>query len=280
MCSILVVVFGLTGSAIADQEDLVTETLAIFRAKCAGCHGPDLPKPKGRFGYVLDLPRVRSNREMVVPASPEESELWELVSRGEMPPADSPTGPLSATQKDVIRTWIAAGAPAVPSAKTGASTTPTPEQDAYASRVGVAAYIFRILGPLHIVTVHFPIALLIAAAMGELCSIWWGRHLPAPAVRFCVLLGSSAAMASAALGWLHAVNGYGIGMPHVLELHRWIGTFTGLWSIGTMILCEWDQRRGRRSQWFRGSLFIAAALVAASGHFGGILVHGENFFGG
>src|SRR5262249_53959452 len=108
MCSVLVVAFGLTGLATAaDQQDLATATLATFRAKCAGCHGPDLSKPKGRFGYVLDLARVRSNREMVVPGAPEESELWDLVNRGEMPPPDSPTGPLSATQKDVIRAWIA-----------------------------------------------------------------------------------------------------------------------------------------------------------------------------
>jgi mono/diheme cytochrome c family protein len=87
------------------------EARGVFKAKCAGCHGPDLPKPKASFGYVLDLGRVAANREMVIPGRPGESELWALVEHDEMPPPDSPHGPLTAAQKDAIRAWIAAGAP-------------------------------------------------------------------------------------------------------------------------------------------------------------------------
>jgi hypothetical protein len=99
---------------LAGERDgsLAADTLTVFAAKCAHCHGPHLAKPKGRFGYVLDLARVAANREMVVPFSPDESELWQLIRRGEMPPEDSTTGALSAEQKEVIRAWIAAGAPA------------------------------------------------------------------------------------------------------------------------------------------------------------------------
>ena len=35
----------------------------IFEAKCLDCHGPELPRPKGKFGYVLDLKRVAENPE-------------------------------------------------------------------------------------------------------------------------------------------------------------------------------------------------------------------------
>jgi mono/diheme cytochrome c family protein len=87
------------------------EVRGVFTAKCAGCHGPDLPKPKGRFGYVLDLRRLATDPEKVIPGRPAESELWALVEHDEMPPPDSPHGPLSPAQKEVIRTWIAAGAP-------------------------------------------------------------------------------------------------------------------------------------------------------------------------
>src|SRR4029077_7923158 len=109
ICCILVLSLALPGAAPAanDQRDLASEVLEVFSAKCTGCHGPNLAKPKGRFGYVLNLARVASNREMVVPSSPDESELWELVHRGEMPPADAPTGALTAAQKEVIRAWIA-----------------------------------------------------------------------------------------------------------------------------------------------------------------------------
>ena len=87
------------------------EVRIVFQAKCAGCHGPDLPKPQGRFGYVLDLRRLAADREKVIPGRPSESELWQMVEHDEMPPADSPHGPLPLAQKEAIRAWIADGAP-------------------------------------------------------------------------------------------------------------------------------------------------------------------------
>src|SRR5438093_4194145 len=185
---------SLSWPGAAPARDLAAEVRSVFAAKCAGCHGPDLAKPKGRFGYVLDLARVANNREMVVPGAPDESELWELVRRGEMPPDDSPTGPLTADQKETIRAWIAAGAPApaadAPAAATSVDTSPT----------GASAVTptLRRLGRLHVILVHFPIALLIAAAAGEVWSIRHGRATPASAVHFCVLLGASGSVTSSA----------------------------------------------------------------------------------
>jgi uncharacterized membrane protein len=263
------------------QRNLASETLAVFAAKCAVCHGPDLVKPKGRFGYVLDLARVAGNPEMVVPSAPEESELWELIRREEMPPLDSPSGPLSSSQKEVIRGWIAAGAPTMtPSESAGHSPREPEHQGDVLASSAISRPLSRLVGPLHVVSVHFPIALLIAAAMGELWSGWRGRRTPAPPVRFCVWLGTAGALAAAALGWFHAGNGYGAGMPQTLGLHRWIGTVAALWSVGTAWLSEWDERRGMRSHWFRVWLFIGAVLVGVSGHLGGVLVHGEGFFTG
>jgi mono/diheme cytochrome c family protein len=92
-------------------RDVAKEVRGVFAAKCAACHGSDLAKPKGRFGYVLDLRRVAANPEMVIPLRPAESELWQLVERNEMPPSDSRHGPLTRAQKEIIRDWIAAGAP-------------------------------------------------------------------------------------------------------------------------------------------------------------------------
>src|SRR5258705_9130695 len=89
-------------SAAESERDLASQTRSLFAAKCAGCHGANLAKPRGRFGYVLDLARVAANPEMVVPSFPDESEIWELVRREEMPPADAPTGPLSQEEKELI----------------------------------------------------------------------------------------------------------------------------------------------------------------------------------
>lgn len=276
-----VLVLGIPHSLRAGEaeRDLPSETLAVFSNKCAICHGPNLAKPKGRFGYVLDLARIANNREMVVPSSPDESELWDLVKRGEMPPPESPGGPLSAAQKETIRAWIAAGAPA-----TGTKSATLAPQDA-APQEEIAAvpaprHWLSNLGRMHVVIVHFPIALLIAAVMGEAWSLWRGSRTPAQSVRFCVLIGTAGALAAAALGWLQAWSGYGIGMPRILDLHRWLGTATAIWAIGTVLLSEWDVRRGLRSHWFRAWSMIGALLVGISGHLGGVLVHGEDFFTG
>jgi uncharacterized membrane protein len=258
----------------APAGDLAAEVRTVFAARCTACHGPDLPKPKGRFGYVLDLARVAGNREMVVPGAPEESEMWELVRRGEMPPEDSPTGPLTAGQKEVIRAWIAAGAPA-PASDVAVTVSPP---DAASSGATALTRTLRRLGRLHVVLVHFPIALLIAAAAGEAWSAWRRCSTPAAAVHFCVLLGASGAVTTAALGWLHAWGGAGAGMPAPLGLHRWLGTATAGWAVLTAVLSARDNRRGVRSGRFRVAILVAAILVGATGHFGGVLVFGEDFF--
>ena len=266
--------------SVSPVIDIGAEVRGIFAAKCAGCHGPNLVKPKGRFDYVLDLQRIAENPEMVIPSSPDESELWILVSRDEMPQPDSPTGPLSLEQKVMIRAWIAAGAPAPSSTDPGIIPLPEtthPESVPRVSKPSIAKQALVRLGNFHVVVVHFPIALLIAAAVGELSSAWHGRRSSTPAVHFCVLLGTAGALAAACLGWLHAWNGHGVGMALTLSLHRWFGTVAAVWAIGTAVFSEREQRRGVRSQWFLAWLLIGALLTTVAAHFGGTLVHGKDF---
>src|SRR4029077_856819 len=133
------------------------------------------------------------------------------------------------------------------------------------------------MGPLHLVAVHFPIALLIAAAAAEFRCMIQGSRIPTAVVRTCVLAGAISAVGTASLGWIHAANGHGAGTPQILILHRWIGTTAAAWCVGTVLLSEGDDGRGVRSLWFRASLFVGALLVAVEGHFGGMLVHGDDF---
>jgi mono/diheme cytochrome c family protein len=275
---------GFVRAAVASLNgppDLASEVREVFAAKCAGCHGAGLAKPKGRFGYVLDLARVAANRELVVPSSPDESELWDLVMRGEMPPADAPNGALSARQKEVIRTWIAAGAPAGPTSPaedlplvdsswgTGAETRPA---------APTGKQFLPWVGKFHLLFLHFPIALLTAAAAAEAWSIVLRSRTPSQVVRFCVLLGATSAITTAALGWLHALGGNGAGMPLLLNVHRWLGTAAGTWAVATAVFSERDARRGVRVWQTRGLLFVGAFLIGLNAHFGAILVHGEDFF--
>src|SRR5262245_7385517 len=154
--------------ASSPDRDIGAEVRAVFAAKCAACHGPDLAKPKGRFGYVLDLQRVAKSPEMVIPAQPAESELWILVQRDEMPPPDSPRGSLTREQKEIIREWISSGAPdALPRTSDSPTAVISELPATVSTEVTPADRLIGWLGKFHLVLLHFPIALVLAAGVGE-----------------------------------------------------------------------------------------------------------------
>src|SRR5258708_18459012 len=104
-----VYIFGQTAVAQEPKpvSDLAERVQSIFAAKCSECHGPRLKRTRG--GVTLhDLERLAADSDLVAPASPERSTLWEVIRDGEMPPRDAHAGPLSAPEKEAIRDWIAA----------------------------------------------------------------------------------------------------------------------------------------------------------------------------
>jgi mono/diheme cytochrome c family protein/uncharacterized membrane protein len=278
-------VFAGFGAGIAKAQpsppvrDIGGEVRGVFATRCAGCHGPDLAKPKGRFGYVLDLRRIAANPEMVIPRRPTESELWILVQGDEMPPTDSPQGALTPVQKEVIRAWIAAGAPdaspgaldSPPSVRSG-PTTPAPIEMAPADRF------IHWLGKFHLLLLHFPIALVLAAGVGEARSVWQRNPIPSESVRFCLWLGALAAIPTAGLGWLFAAAGNGVGSPQLLTAHRWLGTSAAVWLLIAAVCAERDAHRGVRSRRVRLLLTSGGLITALTAHLGGLLAHGADFF--
>jgi uncharacterized membrane protein/mono/diheme cytochrome c family protein len=259
-------------------RDIGSEVLGVFATKCAACHGSDLAKPKGRFGYVLDLKRIAANPEMVSSFRPDESELWVLVQRDEMPPADSPQGSLTLAQKEIIRTWIAAGVPeastvSAESPSSVRSDTTAPSQMEIAS----AGRILRRLGKFHLLMLHFPIALVLAAGVGEVWSVWRRNPLLSESVRFCLWLGALASIPTAGLGWLYAAAGNGVGSPELLTAHRWLGTSAAVWLVITAVCAERDARRGVRSRGVRLLLAAGVLIMALTAHLGGLLARGADF---
>jgi mono/diheme cytochrome c family protein len=266
-----------------EPVELAARVHALFAAKCVQCHGANLPEPKGKFGYILDLERVRGNPKLVVPSRPDESKLWVFIRDNEMPPEGATVAPLTSEEKGQVRDWIAAGAPIALTYLDDAEDDP-PVLTLVSSPPPTSArpFLRRLLGWLgrfHIPAIHLPIALFLAAAAGELCRLWYRIRDPWPPVRFCVLLGAAGSVLAAGLGWLHAdFGGYGAGSPEVLSLHRWFGTLGSCAAAVAAVAAEIDSRRGRRSPFFMLMLFAAALLIGAAGHFGGSLVHGEDFF--
>jgi uncharacterized membrane protein/mono/diheme cytochrome c family protein len=254
----------------APAADPGSAARAVFAARCGGCHGADLPRPRGRFGYVLDLRRVAGNPEMVIPGRPDESELWALVRHDDMPPPGSAGGPLTAAEKEAVRAWIAAGAPD--------ATAAEPAEREPAPAAPPADRTLRWVGKLHLLAVHFPIALVIAAGLAELLAAWRRERVPSAAGRYCLGLAAAAAVPTAALGWLHAAAGNGASAPGLLFAHRWLGTAAAAWLVVTAIAAERDARRGVRTGRVRLLLAVGVLLTAAAAHLGGLLDHGAEFF--
>ena len=257
---------------------LAADVRAIFEAKCLDCHGPEIPRPKGKFGYILDLNRVAANPKYVVPGKPESSDLYDLVFHDEMPGEDANVPPLTKDEKEKVRRWIEMGAP---------SDLPRGmEKDLPAGGVVIASArvsepgwkrALRWIGKFHPVSTHFPVALMLVAVLAEAIGWWTRRESWMQTVRFLVVLAALGGVAAAGLGWMNAYfSSYDKAPGTLLWWHRWLGSATSAWALicaGLVCLspCPEGTRERRR---FRGALMLGASLVAVSGFLGSVLIYG------
>jgi Planctomycete cytochrome C len=102
----------------SDSPESIVAVRSVLAESCAPCHSGRGGVARGEFGNIFDVPDM-IRRGLIVPNKPEESRLWKRIDGGEMPPADArdPHSPartiaqLDDKQKDLVRTWIANGAP-------------------------------------------------------------------------------------------------------------------------------------------------------------------------
>src|SRR3954465_9062085 len=109
-CLALVVLVA--APAVGGVADRGRDVAALVKARCVKSHGPTKREGKLNLATPKGFARGGENGAVVVPGHPEESMLWERVEADEMPPKE----PLSADEKDVLRRWIAQGAPGLPAA--------------------------------------------------------------------------------------------------------------------------------------------------------------------
>jgi uncharacterized membrane protein len=131
-----------------------------------------------------------------------------------------------------------------------------------------------LFGRLHVMLVHFPVALLLAAAA---LTFWPSRREGQQvAAGWCLGLGLLGALAAASSGWVLAMlESPGGAADQTLTWHR----AAGLLATGAALLA-WLATRVRaldRPLLRRGSLLLAAALVGLTGHLGGSMVYGKDW---
>jgi len=136
---------------------------------------------------------------------------------------------------------------------------------------------FQLFGRLHPMMVHFPIALILVAAVMELFTLNNFRHSFRSGIRVLVILGAISAIASAGMGWLLAENEEISGS--MLDFHRIIGLSSAGLSVLLLVLLHKSELNPGPSlvKTFRFFLFLTGVGIGVAGHLGAALTHGEDY---
>jgi uncharacterized membrane protein len=133
------------------------------------------------------------------------------------------------------------------------------------------------IGKFHPLLVHFPIALVLAAATAELVVLATTRTAWRTVAVANIRAGAALGVVTAITGWLFASSPLVDASPS-LEWHRWVGIACAAGAIGAALLSLRLPVPSRRSALvYRVALFVTALLVAITGHLGGTLVWGAGF---
>lgn len=269
-----------TPASKEEQLKVAEQVRAIFEEKCLSCHGPELPRPKGKFGYTTDLKRIAENPDYVTRGDPENSEIYLMVRDDEMPGEDADVPALTPDEKEIVRRWVEIGAPselptAVEREAPVVTTEPPKLQMPFWKRS------LRWLGRFHPVSTHFPVALMFVAVAAEALAWWSRRESWMQTIRFLVIIAALGALSAAVLGWLNAWFTSYVGQSaSILWWHRWLGTTTALWALlcaALSVMSECTEGSPERQR-FRGALLVGAVLVGVSGFLGSALIYGLDHY--
>ena len=138
-------------------------------------------------------------------------------------------------------------------------------------------WLWHFMGRLHPMIVHFPIALLVFAAVLELFTLKKYNSKFRPAIQLLVLIGAVSAIIAAVFGWLLADSDAIEG--ELVDLHQQVGIATAVLSLLVLFFLQKTSKNHKSNQvlTYRSFLFIAALGVSVTGHFGASLTHGEEY---
>jgi len=136
------------------------------------------------------------------------------------------------------------------------------------------------IGKFHVLSVHFPIALLLVAGPLEFAGAWRRRDVWIRAARIVFVLGALGSGLTAVLGWIAAAQAeYPSTMQDTLELHRWLGTSVTVIALVGLVLLGTHIKNPSKTvlRAYRAILLLLLLLVPLASHFGGSLVFGIDY---
>ena len=138
-------------------------------------------------------------------------------------------------------------------------------------------WLWNFLGHLHPLAVHFPVGLLLFAAVMELFTLKSFHSRLRPGINVLVLAGALSAIIAAALGLFQARTGdYG---KNTLTIHQWTGIGTAVLGVLSLVVLRRAQKNTSTilRKAYRTTIFSTAIAVSVAGHFGASLTHGSDY---
>ena len=131
--------------------------------------------------------------------------------------------------------------------------------------------LLQLVGRTHPILVHFPVALLVVAAISELGGLFKKSSEVSAMARGLVWFALPATFAASFAGWtMSEREPISRVMASTLEWHRWT-------AVGVLALTFLCVLLRNRTTPFRATLFCGAIGVGVTGHFGGTMSWGEGY---
>lgn len=299
---LLVFLLGVAGHLASPAEILVTSQLCaqeskvdfasqikpIFEKHCLRCHGPD----DQDGGFRIDDREAVFN--YVEPFDASFSELHDYITSeddSDMMPPPGDGGPLPANEIQLVTRWINQGAEWPESVKLVLNKEVVKEvekavveqdkaKNVTASNLELSE---QIVGLLHPLALHFPVALLMGGALFALFGLR-GESPLADAAYYCLWLGAWGSIFACVSGWFFAVeknmSQWQVWPPEKLvestiDMHRWGGILVATLAFMLALIAASSRRRdpyGAGLVWKFGMMGLAV-VTGFVAHQGGKMTH-------
>ena len=136
------------------------------------------------------------------------------------------------------------------------------------------------IGKFHVMLVHFPIALVLCAALADLLWVITRKESFKNAGLYCLVLATISAIPTVVTGLIEASGKEFAGQyVAIAKTHAYLAIACLVLAIAAASIRL--ASRGQMKKWWLGAyciLIIALAVgIAITGHYGGMLVHGKDF---